>query len=259
MDKSIFKFIWKYSKRDQIILLMVTLLTFPILYVSLELPKRIINDAIGGSNDGAVLLGVSLSQVQFLLVLCAAFLVAVLVNGLLKMRLNTMKGVLAERLLRRFRYQLLTRILRFPRPYFRSTSQGELVSMVTSEAEPLGGIMGDMLSQPVLQAGQTSTTPSLRSLPDSVRRHRLITLVNCIFRFNLRFYSILESFLYRIWFGLAWEYSGIWLQPLFCCGGTPQGLFFSAKSAFSVFLDMVSFQKSMFLSKTQCWGDRVAF
>lgn len=157
MEKSIFKFIWKYSKRDQIILLLVTLLTFPILYISLELPKRIINDAIGGTGESVVLLGVELSQVQFLMVLCAGFLLAVLVNGLLKMRLNTMKGVLAERLLRRFRYQLLTRILKFPRPYFRHTSQGELVSMVTSEAEPLGGIMGDMLSQPILQAGQMLT------------------------------------------------------------------------------------------------------
>ncbi|MGK0282826.1 MAG: ABC-type bacteriocin/lantibiotic exporter with double-glycine peptidase domain, partial [Patiriisocius sp.] len=157
MEKSIFTYIWKYSKRDQIILLLVTLLTFPILYVSLELPKRIINDAIGGSGDTVVLLGVAFSQVQFLMVLCAGFLLAVLANGLLKMRLNTMKGVLAERLLRRFRYQLLTRILRFPRPYFRNTSQGELVSMVTSEAEPLGGIMGDMLSQPILQAGQMLT------------------------------------------------------------------------------------------------------
>ncbi|MFT5895488.1 MAG: hypothetical protein ACI8VW_002363, partial [bacterium] len=48
MEKSIFTYIWKYSKRNQLILLMVTMLTFPILYVSLELPKRIINDAIGG-------------------------------------------------------------------------------------------------------------------------------------------------------------------------------------------------------------------
>lgn len=157
MEKSIFTFIWKYSKKDQLTLLMVTLLTFPILYISLELPKRIINDAISGSSEGVVFAGISLSQIQFLLLLCAAFLVAVLVNGLLKMRLNTMKGVLAERLLRRFRYQLLTRILRFPKPYFRNTSQGELVSMVTSEAEPLGGIMGDMLSQPILQAGQMIT------------------------------------------------------------------------------------------------------
>lgn len=157
MEKSIFKFIWKYSKKNQIKLLLVTLLTFPILYISLELPKRIINDAISGNGEGVTLLGVNLSQVEFLMVLCAGFLVAVLANGLLKMRLNTMKGVLAEQLLRRFRYQLLTRILRFPKPYFRTTSQGELVSMVTSEAEPLGGIMGDMLSQPILQAGQMLT------------------------------------------------------------------------------------------------------
>jgi len=157
MEQSIFKYIWKYSKRDQIILLLVTLLTFPILYVSLELPKRIINDAIGGAAEGVTLLGVSFTQVEFLLILCVGFLIAVLANGLLKMRLNTMKGVLRERLLRRFRYQLLTRILRFPRSYFRHTSQGELVSMVTSEAEPLGGIMGNMLSQPVLQAGQMLT------------------------------------------------------------------------------------------------------
>ena len=157
MEKSLFQYIWKYSKKSQFVLLLVTLLTFPILYISLELPKRIINDAIGGVGESFILLGVTFSQIQFLLILCAGFLLAVLANGLLKMRLNTMKGVLAERLLRRFRYQLLTRILRFPRPYFRHTSQGELVSMVTSEAEPMGGLMGDMLSQPVFQAGQMIT------------------------------------------------------------------------------------------------------
>jgi len=153
METSLFRYIWKHSRRDQIVLLLITLLTFPILYVSLELPKRIINDAIEGSPDDVTLFGVTLTQIEFLLVLCAGFLLAVLINGLLKMRLNTLKGVLAERLLRRFRYQLINRITRFPRPYFRHTSQGELVSMVTSEAEPMGGLMGDMLAQPVFKPG----------------------------------------------------------------------------------------------------------
>jgi ABC-type multidrug transport system fused ATPase/permease subunit/CRP-like cAMP-binding protein len=157
MEKSLFQFIWKYSQRQQLVLLAVTLLTFPFLYVSLELPKRIINDAIGGSGGDVTVLWMTLSQMQFLMVLCFGFLLAVLANGLIKMQLNTMKGVLAERLLRRFRFQLLTRLLRFPRPFFRTTSQGELVSMVTSEAEPMGGLMGDMLSQPVFQAGQMMT------------------------------------------------------------------------------------------------------
>ncbi|MDU8944705.1 ABC transporter transmembrane domain-containing protein [Ovoidimarina sediminis] len=157
MDQSLFKFIWKHSARNQIVLLIVTLATFPILYVSLELPKRIINDAIGGSGDNVTFGDLTLSQTQFLMVLCFGFLLSVLVNGLLKMRLNTMKGVLSERLLRRFRYAMLNRVTRFPRPYFRKTSQGELVSMITAEAEPMGGLMGDLLSQPVFQAGQMAT------------------------------------------------------------------------------------------------------
>ena len=82
---------------------------------------------------------------------------AVLCHGLLKMRINTMKGVLAERMLRRFRYVLIARVLRFPQPYFERVSQGELVSMITSESEPMGGLMGDAVSQPVLQAGQMLT------------------------------------------------------------------------------------------------------
>ena len=154
MDSSLFAFIWKHSKRDQLLLLALTIVTFPFLYATLELPKRIINDAIGAASETVVVLGFEFSQIQFLMALCFGYLGAVLAHGLLKMRLNTMKGVTAERLLRRFRFQLISRMLRFPRNYFRTTSQGELVSMVTSEAEPMGGLMGDMVAQPVFQAGQ---------------------------------------------------------------------------------------------------------
>lgn len=154
MDRSLFAFIWKYSKREQLVLLAVTVLTFPLLYATLELPKRIINDAIGADSSIVNVFGYELSQIQFLAGLCFSYLAAVLVHGLLKMRLNTMKGVIAERMLRRFRYNLIARMMRFPKRYFQDTSQGELVSMVTSEAEPMGGLMGDFLAQPVFQAGQ---------------------------------------------------------------------------------------------------------
>ena len=179
MERTIFGFIWKYSRRDQFMLLGLTLVTFPFLYASLELPKRIINDAIGSATSTVTLLGVDMTQIQFLMVLCFGYIGAVTAHGLLKMRLNTMKGVVAERLLRRFRFTLLSRMLRFPKTYFRTTSQGELVSMVTSEAEPMGGLMGDALAQPVFQAGQM-----------------LIILV--------------FLFLQSVWFGLA----GIALIPL---------------------------------------------
>ena len=157
IENSLFSFIWKHSKRDQIVLLVVTLFLFPLLYLTLELPKQIINGAIDAPSDVITTYGVTFSQIQYLMVLCGCFLVAVLCHGLLKMRINTMKGVLSERLLRRFRYTLIARILRFPQPYFERTSQGELVSMVTAESEPMGGLMGDALAQPVLQAGQMLT------------------------------------------------------------------------------------------------------
>tara|TARA_R110002110_G_scaffold13596_2_gene64771 strand:- start:10611 stop:13718 length:3108 start_codon:yes stop_codon:yes gene_type:complete len=154
MEPSLFSFIWKFSRRDQLYLLAFTFFTFPFLYATLELPKRIINDAIGAESGVVNVFGYQITQVQFLLALCFAYLAAVIIHGLLKMRLNTMKGVLAERLLRRFRYQLISRMMLFPQSYFQKTSQGELVSMVTSEAEPMGGLMGDFLAQPVFQAGQ---------------------------------------------------------------------------------------------------------
>ena len=34
---------------------------------------------------------------------------------------------------------------------------------------------------------------------------------------------------------LDWGYVGMCLQPLFCCGTTPQGLFFGQKQHFSIF------------------------
>ncbi|QUJ76418.1 cyclic nucleotide-binding domain-containing protein [Sulfitobacter albidus] len=154
MERSLFAFIWKYSKREQIGLLAFTIFTFPFLYATLELPKRIINDAIGAESATVDVFGNEIGQIQFLIALCLAYLAAVVVHGLLKMRLNTMKGVLSERMLRRFRFTLISRMMRFPKRYYQSTSQGELVSMITSEAEPMGGLMGDFIAQPAFQAGQ---------------------------------------------------------------------------------------------------------
>ena len=157
MERTLFAFIWKHSTPQQIRLLLVTVTTFPLLYLTLELPKLIVNDAIQGSGDPIPFWGYQLDQIEYLGVLCAGFLTAVIASGLIKMRLNTMKGVVAERLLRRFRFELISRILRFPPPYLRRTSQGELISIVTGEAEPLGGLMGDALAQPAFQAGQMLT------------------------------------------------------------------------------------------------------
>ncbi|CUH79985.1 putative multidrug resistance ABC transporter ATP-binding/permease protein YheH [Tritonibacter multivorans] len=160
MEPSLFAFIWRYSRPQQIGLLLFTLASFPFLYATLELPKRIVNDAIGAPVSVIDVFGWQLHPEQYLLVLCFGFLAAVLASGLMKMRLNTLKGILSERLLRRLRYQMIARMMRFPSTYFRTTSQGEMVAMVTAESEPMGGLMGDAVAQPVFQAGQMLTIVS---------------------------------------------------------------------------------------------------
>ncbi len=157
MERTLFSFIWKYSRKQQMVLLVLTVLSFPFLYASLELPKQIINDAIGAPTSTVTFFGITVTQIQYLLILCFAFLATVIASGLMKMKINTMKGILAERMLRRLRFTLISRSMRFPRSYFAATSQGELVSMITSEAEPMGGLMGDAIAQPVFQFGQMMT------------------------------------------------------------------------------------------------------
>ena len=161
MQPSIFSFVWRYSKRQQIMLLLFTALSFPFLYLSLDLPKTIINDAIGGQDFPRQLFGMEvmpeLEQLEYLWVLSTLFLALVFINGGFKYAVNVYRGVVGERMLRRLRYQLLGRIMRFPLGQFRRVSQGELVSMVSSETEPLGGYIGDCLALPAFQGGTLIT------------------------------------------------------------------------------------------------------
>ncbi len=98
-----------------------------------------------------------LGRLQTLVGLSAVFLLLVIVNGLFKYYINTYKGRLGERLLRRIRFELVDRILRFRPAYFRHVKGAEMASMVKDEVEPLGGFTGDAFVQPALLGGQALT------------------------------------------------------------------------------------------------------
>ena len=156
MNKSIFKYVFQYSKPEQIILLVITLVSFPTFYFSYDLPKIIINKAINATSEKfpVTVLGFEFEQIPFLLFLCVVFVVIVLVNGGFKFWINVYRGIMAERVLRRLRYQLIKLIMRFPLPHFRRISQGEIVSMLIAETQPLGGFFGEAYSLPAFQGGQ---------------------------------------------------------------------------------------------------------
>jgi ABC-type multidrug transport system fused ATPase/permease subunit len=157
LPSSIYGFILRYSFREQVYLVVVTLLSFPFLYYSLELPKVIINHAIGGKNFPQEFLGFAFGQIPYLVLLCSVFLVLVLINGWFKYHLNVRKGRVGERMLRRLRYDLFERLLRFPMRHFDRTATGEIIAMLTAELEPVGGFIGDAFALPIAQAGTLLT------------------------------------------------------------------------------------------------------
>jgi ABC-type multidrug transport system fused ATPase/permease subunit len=157
MESSIFGFIWKYSKRQQLVILALSIVLLPLNYYSYDIPKQIVNRALG-SGDNPELFGYPMDRVELLMALCGMFLAVVLISGALKYVVNVYAGVVAERMLRRLRYQLYSHLLRFPLPHLRRVSQGELVQMINAETEALGGFVGEAVSTPGLQAGTLLTS-----------------------------------------------------------------------------------------------------
>src|SRR5271167_2090962 len=168
LDPSIYSFIFRHSLRQQIILLLLTLLSFPFLYYSLELPKIITNKAIKAKYVPQTFFGVQLDQIRYLMLLCAAYLVMVLITGGFKYFINTYKGRLGERMLRRFRYQLYQRMLLFPLSYFNKNSSAQIIPMITAECESLGGFVGDAVATPAFQGGTLLTNILFMFMQDPV-------------------------------------------------------------------------------------------
>ncbi|MBK8906615.1 MAG: ABC transporter ATP-binding protein [Rhodospirillales bacterium] len=177
MEPSIFKFIYRYSLRQQVFLVALTFVSFPFLYASLELPKVIVNEAIGSTDFPKPLAGVPFAQVDYLLILCFGFLLMVLGRFALRYYVNLYKGVLAERMLRRLRYQLFSAVLRFPLPHFRKTSQGEIIAMSTAEVEPLGGFIGDAVALPAFEGGTMLTILAFMFVQDPILGLAAISLI----------------------------------------------------------------------------------
>ena len=181
MERSLFGFIFKYSKREQLMIVPLVVASMLIYFQMLDLPKAIINEAIQGRRfptpdtavaflkmhltlpawlGGATLRifdGFPLHQVPYLFALTFAFLTLIVVNGGLKFQINTMKGWLGERMLRRLRYALFDHILRFPLARFRRVKSAELATMIKDEVEPLGGFVGESMITPLFLAGEAFT------------------------------------------------------------------------------------------------------
>ena len=54
MESNLFRYVWTHSRRDQIVVLLLIAASLPFYWLSLEIPKRIVNEALlgGAFRDG---------------------------------------------------------------------------------------------------------------------------------------------------------------------------------------------------------------
>ncbi|MDK1386008.1 Lactococcin-G-processing and transport ATP-binding protein LagD [Ensifer psoraleae] len=178
METRLSRYIWTHTRKQQLWILLVVALSMVPYFLSFDLPKQIVNGPIQGAGFespeatqaflpisfdlpffGEVNLfsGFQLEREGMLLALSLVFLLLVIINGLFKFYINTYKGRLGERLLRRIRFELVDRVLRFPPGHFKRVKPAEISTMIKDEVEPLGGFTGDAFVQPALLGGQALT------------------------------------------------------------------------------------------------------
>lgn len=142
--KDLYKYIWKVSGRQQVLLSVLAAGLFLIQLVPLELQRRIINDATKHTDFRAILW------------LCAAYVLVVLTQGGLKLALNIYKGSVSEAANQRLRLEAKPEA----RPGEAAAAAaapneqgGVAISIIVSEVEVVGGFIASSFSEPVLNGG----------------------------------------------------------------------------------------------------------
>lgn len=157
LQATLFKFIAVETKRQQIFLICLTLLSFPLLYALLNVPKIIINDALGGKNFPKEYAGFHLDQINYLLILSVTFFILVLLNGTLKFFMNYSQGKTTEFASYVLREQIFHNIITFRLSHFQRYSSSELIHITVTEVEPIGNFVGESVALPFRQGGTLIT------------------------------------------------------------------------------------------------------
>lgn len=173
LDAGLFSSVLRHSRKQQALMIMLSLIAMPILYLTLELPKQIVNNALDSDRFPISILGRDFDQVTFLMILCGLYLLAIILNGLNKYVLNIFKGHVAERFLRRFRLFVYRQWRSDP----SSQDQGEIVPILAQEVEPVGGFAADVLTLPILQGGTLVTILLFMFIQDPVLGAAALTVL----------------------------------------------------------------------------------
>lgn len=149
MPPTIYHYLFRYSKWQQGVVILLTLAILPLAPIPLELQRRLLDDAV--AND----------DVDLLIWLGALYVIVLLVTSGLKLAMRIQRELISARIVHALRRSVYYRIYTLIPQSMKTRSQkgddvideGAVVSMLSSEVEKLGGFAGAAISGPLLHIG----------------------------------------------------------------------------------------------------------
>jgi ABC-type multidrug transport system fused ATPase/permease subunit len=139
LPSTIFRYVFAVSWPHQIALVMLTVITFLLEIVPLEIQRRVVNDLVKERSF------------QLVVTLCAAYAGVVVVQDTTKLVVNIYRGWVGENAIRDLRRHILDylRVSRIAAP--GPEARGVRAAMLVGEVEPIGGFIGGSFSERLLQ------------------------------------------------------------------------------------------------------------
>lgn len=149
MPQSVYRYIFRYSKMQQVGVILLTLCLLPMAPIPLELQRRLLDDAVANKD------------VDLLIWLAILYVGALLLASGLKLAMRIQRELISARIVHALRRSVYYHIYTVTPPSLLQASakgddvvdEGAVVSMLSSETEKLGGFAGAAISGPLLQIG----------------------------------------------------------------------------------------------------------
>jgi ABC-type bacteriocin/lantibiotic exporter with double-glycine peptidase domain len=141
LPRGLFRYVLENGPLMQFLVVLLTVASFLIELVPLELQRRIVNDLV---KDRAF---------RMVIMLCGVYAAIVFVQGGLKAVLNVFRAWIGERATRDLRWRIRNAMEATSDAPVAAEANAIEVSMIVAEVEPIGGFVGEAISEPLLQGG----------------------------------------------------------------------------------------------------------
>jgi ABC-type multidrug transport system fused ATPase/permease subunit len=145
LPRNVFRYVLSTSALHQLALLALTAGVALLEVAPLELQRRIVNDLVKHR------------PYSWVVGLCAVYAGVVIVQGSAKLGLNIYRGWVGEQAKRDLRHRVHTIVEAPSAASPAAEAQGIVISMIVAEVEPIGGFVGESVSEPLLQGGIMAT------------------------------------------------------------------------------------------------------